>query len=128
MVKGICSEKTPNSGLTNGFSTKKIPPAHDALRVCEFLAKKSVTEMYHPTYPPDLGPCDFWLFSKLRNTLTGHRFTDIADIQPNVTTLVLGIPNERCSRLSPAAESSSHEMHSFTRTVFPRRQQPLLHK
>jgi len=37
-------------------------PAHDALRVCKFLAKNSITKMDHPPYSPDLAPCDFWLF------------------------------------------------------------------
>jgi hypothetical protein len=41
-------------------------PAHDALRVREFLAKKSVTKMDRPLYSPDLAPCDFWLFPKLK--------------------------------------------------------------
>jgi histone-lysine N-methyltransferase SETMAR len=39
-------------------------PAHDALSVREFLAKKSVTKMDHPPYSPDLPPCNFWLFPK----------------------------------------------------------------
>jgi hypothetical protein len=34
-------------------------PAHDALRVREFLAKKSITKVDHPPYSPDLVPCDF---------------------------------------------------------------------
>jgi histone-lysine N-methyltransferase SETMAR len=34
-------------------------PAHDALRVHEFLAKNSITKMDHPPYSPDLAPCDF---------------------------------------------------------------------
>jgi transposase len=34
-------------------------PAHDALRVREFLVKKSITKMYHPFYSPDLAPYDF---------------------------------------------------------------------
>jgi hypothetical protein len=58
--------------------------AHDALRVREFLAKKSITKMDHP---PDLAPCDFWLFPKLKNALKGQRFPDIPDIQSNVTFL-----------------------------------------
>jgi hypothetical protein len=37
-------------------------PAHDALRVREFLDKKSITNMDHPPYSPDLTPWDFWLF------------------------------------------------------------------
>jgi len=34
-------------------------PAHDALRVREFLAKNPITKMDHPPYSPDLAPCDF---------------------------------------------------------------------
>jgi hypothetical protein len=37
-------------------------PAHDALRVCEFMAKKAITKMDHPLYSPDLAPYNFWLF------------------------------------------------------------------
>jgi len=40
--------------------------AHDALRVHKFLAKNSITKMDHPPYSPDLVPCDFWLFPKLK--------------------------------------------------------------
>jgi hypothetical protein len=42
---------------------------HDALRFREFLAKKSITKMDHPSYSSDLDPCDFWLFPKLKNAL-----------------------------------------------------------
>jgi histone-lysine N-methyltransferase SETMAR len=54
--------KDPDSGL----STMTLPHAHDALRVREFLDKNSVTKMDHPLYSPDLAPCDFWLFPKLK--------------------------------------------------------------
>ena len=48
--------------------------AHDALRVREFLAKNSITKTDHPLYSPDLAPCDFWLFPKLKNALKGQKF------------------------------------------------------
>jgi hypothetical protein len=56
------------------------------LRVRVFLAKKSITKMGHSPYSPDLAPCYFWLFAKLKNALKGQRFADIPDIQRNVTT------------------------------------------
>jgi hypothetical protein len=34
-------------------------PVHDALRVREFLAKKSIAEMDHSPYSPHVGSCDF---------------------------------------------------------------------
>jgi hypothetical protein len=65
--------------------------AHDALRVSEFLAKNSITKMDHPRYSPNLAPCDFWLFPKLKNALKGQRFADLSDIQRNAKTLLRGI-------------------------------------
>jgi len=47
-------------------------PAHTALSVREFLAKKNIPVLPHPPYSPDLAPCDFYLFSKLRFKLKGH--------------------------------------------------------
>jgi histone-lysine N-methyltransferase SETMAR len=102
--------------------------AHDALRVCKFLAKNSITKIDHPTYSPDLAPCDFWLFPKLKNAPKRQRFADLSDIQYNVKILLRGIPEKRFSRLFPAVTPSSHEAHSFTRRVFQRQQRLLVHK
>jgi hypothetical protein len=54
---------------------------HDALRVHEFLAKNSIVKMDHSPYSPDLTPCDFWLFPKLKKALKGQIFSDLSDIQ-----------------------------------------------
>jgi hypothetical protein len=62
--------------------------AHDAVRVREFVAKKSTTKMDHPPYSPNLAHCDFWHFPKLKHALKGQRFADIPDIQRNMTTLL----------------------------------------
>jgi hypothetical protein len=51
-------------------------PAHDILRVREFLAKKSVTKTDCPPLSPDLAPCYFWLLPKLKNALKGQRSAD----------------------------------------------------
>ena len=69
-----------------------MPHAHDALKFREFLAKNYITKMDHPPYSPDLAPCDFCLFPKLKNALKGQRFVNLSDIQRNVKTLLRGIP------------------------------------
>jgi hypothetical protein len=69
-------------------------PAHDALTVLAFLAKKSILKLDHPPYLPDLAACDFWLFPKLKTALKGHRFSDIADVQGHVTTILTSILEE----------------------------------
>jgi histone-lysine N-methyltransferase SETMAR len=68
--------------------------AHDELAVREFLAKKSIMKLDHPPYLPDLAPCDFWLFPKLKTALKGNRFSDIADIQGHMTTILQRNPKE----------------------------------
>jgi hypothetical protein len=69
-----------------------MPHAHNELRFREFLAKNSITKMDNPPYSPDLEPCHFWLFPKLKNVLDGQRFADLSDIQRNVKTLLRDIP------------------------------------
>ena len=38
----------------------------------------------HPTYSPDLAPCDFWLFPKLR----GCRYETIEEMKEAVTKVI----------------------------------------
>ena len=38
----------------------------------------------HPPYNPDLGPCDFWLFPKLR----GCRYETIEEMKEAVTKVI----------------------------------------
>jgi hypothetical protein len=47
---------------------------------------------------PDLAPCDFRLFLKLKTALKGHRFSDTADIQGHATTFVKSIPEEEIQK------------------------------
>jgi hypothetical protein len=61
-----------------------------ALSVREFLAKHSIPVVPHPPYSPDLAPCDFFLFPKLK----GKRFQDVAEIQLNTTQQLQAIPKQ----------------------------------
>ncbi|GFO17200.1 transposase [Plakobranchus ocellatus] len=51
-------------------------PVHTARMVDEY--KWSVLEHLH--YSPDLAPCDFFLFSKMKEHRRGHRFESEEDI------------------------------------------------
>ena len=42
-------------------------------------------------YSPDLAPCDFWLFSKLKSPLKGKRFQTVSEIQENTTGQLMEI-------------------------------------
>ena len=58
-------------------------PAHTALSIGEFLAKKNIPVLPHPPYSPDLALCDFYLFPKLKSKLNGHHFRTLENIQKN---------------------------------------------
>jgi hypothetical protein len=40
-----------------------------------------MTVIPHPPYSPDLAPCDFFLFPKMKLKLKGRRFDTIEEIQ-----------------------------------------------
>jgi hypothetical protein len=48
----------------------------------------------HPPYSPDLAPFNFFLFSRLKSTLKGKRFQDVAEIQLNTTRQLQAIPKQ----------------------------------
>ena len=39
----------------------------------------------HTPYSPDLAPCDFWLFPKVKMTMKGKRFESIQDVETATT-------------------------------------------
>jgi len=56
----------------NGFILHHVnAPCHTSLLVQQFLSNKNITVCPHPAYSPDLAPCDFWLFPKVKMTMKG---------------------------------------------------------
>ena len=49
------------------------------------MAGKNLAAVPHPPYSPDLAPCHFWLFPKLKMLLKGKRFENNEDIKANTT-------------------------------------------
>ncbi|KAJ4444640.1 hypothetical protein ANN_06436 [Periplaneta americana] len=76
-------------------------PAHSSQLIHTFLAKHGITTVHQPPYSPDLAPCDFWLFPKLKTPLKGSHFESREEIMRNATTELNTIPKEdfqRCFR------------------------------
>jgi hypothetical protein len=82
--------KGPNSGLVTGFSTMKIPLHIMRQEFASFWLINHYKTGSSTSFTW-LSPCEFWLFPKLKNELKGQKFTDILDIQHNVTTILHGI-------------------------------------
>jgi histone-lysine N-methyltransferase SETMAR len=56
-------------------------PAHRVLVTREFLAHNSIITLLHLSYSPDLVPCDFFLFPKMKLQLKDRRFDRVKEIQ-----------------------------------------------
>lgn len=67
-------------------------PSHTSTIVREFLAKNSTNIIDQAPYSPDMAPCDFFLFPKLKLPLRGRRFESIEVIKENSTKELKAIP------------------------------------
>jgi hypothetical protein len=52
-----------------------------SLKTIEFVTNNNMVIIAHPPYLPDLAPCDFALFSKLKMKLKGWRFDIQRELQ-----------------------------------------------
>ncbi|UYV84814.1 hypothetical protein LAZ67_X003595 [Cordylochernes scorpioides] len=56
-------------------------PAHTSLFVRDLLAKNNTLMMPQLPYSPDLAPCDFFLFPKLKRPMKGRRYATLDEIK-----------------------------------------------
>jgi hypothetical protein len=70
----------------NGFILHQDnAPAHTALSVKQFLAEKQIAVLEHPPHSPNLAPCDFFLFPKVKSVLKGTRFASVTEVKKKTT-------------------------------------------
>ena len=69
-------------------------PAHKSATVQEYLKESGLHVLDHSPYSPDLSPCDFWLFPRLKEMLAGHRFESRCGIGSAVYQCLQHIPKE----------------------------------
>ena len=69
-------------------------PCHTAVSIHEFWAEKNIPLVHQPPYSPDLSPCDFFLFPRLKNHLKRRHFATLDNIQKSVTDELKGTPAE----------------------------------
>ena len=60
-------------------------PVHNSILVTDYLTKMGFKTVPQPPYSPDVAPCDFWLFPKLR----GCRYETIEAVMKEAVTKVI---------------------------------------
>lgn len=73
-------------------------PAHSSHLIQRFLAKHTIPVVRQAPYSPDMAPCDFWLFPKLKMPLKGTRFESREVIMQNATEQLRTIPQNEFQR------------------------------
>jgi len=77
------------------WQNQKLIIHHDNLRLTGPLKFRSFGQEQHdsgPPYSPDLAPCDFFLFPKLKLRMKGRRFDTIEEIQEESQRVLDTIP------------------------------------
>jgi hypothetical protein len=64
---------------------------HKALSVKQFLTQNSMIQLLHPSYSPDITPCNFFLFPRMEKVLKGKRFADVEEVKKKITEALKGI-------------------------------------
>ncbi|UYV68226.1 hypothetical protein LAZ67_5003465 [Cordylochernes scorpioides] len=68
--------------------------SHTAFIITNFLARSNTPVIPHPSYSPDLAPCDFFLLPRLKREMKGKYWETVENIQQHVTTFLRSIPVE----------------------------------
>ena len=82
--KGVQEEIRSEEASTLQIGSVAFPPVHNSIRVTDYLTKMGIKTVPHPPYSPDLAPCDFWLFPKLR----GCHYETIEEMKETVTKVI----------------------------------------
>ena len=86
--KGVQPEIPSEEGSTLQIGSVAFPPGNAPLRnsilVTDYLTNISIKTVPQPPYSPDLAPCDFWLFPKLR----GCRYEITEEMKEAMTKVI----------------------------------------
>ena len=76
--EGLC-EKVP----------RLLNDGQNALSIRQFLAENNIAVLEQPPCLPDLAPCDFFLFPKLKGVIKGTRFQDSTAVTKELRAIIM---------------------------------------
>ena len=71
-----------------------MPPLINVMLLSLFWLLKKAKVLNHPPYSPDLSPCDFFLFPRLKKMLSGNKYTSRSSLDSAVYQCLQQIPKE----------------------------------
>ena len=93
-VKEVYNKKRPSKGWSGVHLLHANASSHKCEVVKSFLASEKVKVLNHPPYSPDLSPCGFFLFPRLKRMLSGNKCTSRCSLGSAIYQCLLQIPKE----------------------------------
>ena len=87
-------KRRPRTGVRGIKLLHDNAPANKSATVQEYLKESGLDVLDHLPYSPDMSPCDFWLFPRLKEMLAGHRVESRCGIGSAVYQCLQHIPKE----------------------------------
>ncbi|MCU7801502.1 MAG: transposase [gamma proteobacterium symbiont of Lucinoma myriamae] len=91
-VKQVYEKRRPATGLRGICLLHDNAAAHKSQVVQQFLEEEKVVQLPHPPYSPDLSPCDFFLFPRLKKMLSGRGYTTKSSLGSAIFQFLQSIP------------------------------------
>ena len=93
-LKKYYQKRCPATGFKHVRLLHDNAPAHTSTSaiVTVFLKKEKVTVLPHPPYSPDLAPCDFFLFPKLKAFLAGQKYQSRQALGSAILQYLITVP------------------------------------
>jgi histone-lysine N-methyltransferase SETMAR len=85
-IRRAVRDKRPNLHENKVILLQDNAAPHRAKVVLEALEEWGWKTLSHPPYSPDLSPCDYFLFPKVKESLRGRRFDDAESINAAFST------------------------------------------
>ena len=88
----VYNKKRPSKGWSGVNLLHDKASSHKCEVVKSFLASEKVKVLNHPPYSPDLSPCDFFLFPRLKKMLSGNKYTSRSSLGSAIYQCLQQIP------------------------------------
>ena len=93
-VKEFYNKKRPSKEWSGAHLLHDNASSHKCEVVKSFLASEKVKVLNHRPYSPDLSPCDFFLFPRLKKMLSGNKYTSRSSLGSASYQCLQQIPKE----------------------------------
>ena len=93
-VKEFYNKKRPSKGWSGVHLLHDNTSSHKCEVVKYFFGFWKGESFNHPPYSPDLSPCDFFLFPRLKKILSGNKFTSRCSLGSSIYQCLQQIPKE----------------------------------